>query len=144
MKKEDVRKAVSFQLGIQKFSNWLGEDYFLCTWGKDDKLHLINQCVRNKINLDWLRNYNDIQQQIGKILVEDNKNQLGLKGALDLAGITPVGKAHRGIDDAINTAELLINFIERVNLQNNSLSDKELSQHSLKFKKSKFQPNQRK
>jgi inhibitor of KinA sporulation pathway (predicted exonuclease) len=138
MKKEDIKKAVSFHSGIQQFSKWLGENYFLCSWGKDDKLHFIDQCVRTNINLDWFMNYNDIQQQIGKIVTANNKNQLGLKSALELAGITPVGKAHRGIDDAINTAELLIKFIDRINLHTNSLSDKEISQHYLKYKRSRF------
>lgn len=139
MKKEDAKKAVSFHLGIQHFSKWLGKNYFLCSWGKDDKFHLLDQCVRNKINLDWFVNYNDIQQQIGKILTT-NKNQLGLQNALDLAGIRPVGKAHRGIDDAINTAELLIKFIDELHLHTNSLSDKEMTQLYLKYKRSRFRP----
>jgi inhibitor of KinA sporulation pathway (predicted exonuclease) len=126
MEKEDVKKAVKFEMGIQRFVRWLGDHYFLCSWGKDDKLHFVNQCVRNKMNLDWLRNYNNIQQQIGKLLTATNsKNQMGLKTALGLAGIQPVGKAHRGIDDAINTAELLIKFADQIELEHNTLSTKE-------------------
>jgi inhibitor of KinA sporulation pathway (predicted exonuclease) len=128
MEKEDVKKAVKFEMGIQRFVRWLGDDYFLCSWGKDDRLHFISQCVRNKISLDWLKNYNNIQQQIGKLLTTANsKNQLGLKNALELAGIQPVGKAHRGIDDAVNTAELLIKFADQIQLEHNTLSPKEIS-----------------
>lgn len=135
MSKEDVKNAVPFHTGIQEFSTWLGEDYFLCSWGKDDKFHFINQCVRNRMNMDWLINYNDIQQQIGKSLNANAKNQLGLKNALDLAGLKPVGRAHRGIDDAINTAELFIKYIEQIELQNNTISTKEIARHKMSGKK---------
>lgn len=135
MKKDDVKNAVPFHIGIPQFLEWLGDKYFLCSWGKDDKFHLINQCVRNKMDLDWLKNYNDIQQQIGRSLNADIKNQLGLKNALDLAGIKPVGRAHRGIDDAINTTELFIKFIDQISLNSNTLSEQEIARHDLKGKK---------
>lgn len=134
MTKEDMKKAVPFQEGIQLFKNWLGEDYYLCSWGKDDRLHLINQCLRQKVSLDWFQNYNDLQQQIGKALRPDDKQQLGLKNALDLAGIEAIGKAHRGIDDAINTAKLLLQYKDQIKLQQNTLSQKELNEKRLKLK----------
>ena len=121
MKKEDLKRSMPFRMGVKQFSQWLGEDYFLCSWGKDDKFHLVNQCERLNVQLDWFKNYNDIQNQIGRILNPGSKNQLGLKNALDLAGIEPLGKAHRGIDDAINTAFLLIKFIDQIQLQHNTL-----------------------
>jgi inhibitor of KinA sporulation pathway (predicted exonuclease) len=140
MTKEDVKTAVPFRTGIQKFSEWLGEDYYLCSWGKDDRLHIVNQCARNKIKLDWFKNYNDIQQQIGQILSPDPKNQLGLKNALELAGIEAVGQAHRGIDDAVNTAELLIKYIDQVKLETNTVSKKEITKHYLKSKGPSLRP----
>lgn len=134
MDKEDLKNAVPFIEGIHKFSTWLGEDYYLCAWGKDDKAHIISQCVRNKIKLDWFKNYNDIQKPIGDLLVSDNNSQLGLKNALNLAEIEPMGKAHRGIDDAINTAQLLIKFIDGITLNMNVVSKKEISQQFIKNK----------
>jgi inhibitor of KinA sporulation pathway (predicted exonuclease) len=143
MTQEDAKKTIPFREAIHQFSAWLGQDYFLCSWGKDDRFHLIDQCLRNKVNLDWLKNYNDIQQQIGKILGTNTKNQLGLKNALDLAEIEPTGKAHRGIDDAINTAELLVKFVDQVNLQNNTLSAKDITPHYAKIKRARFLPKER-
>jgi inhibitor of KinA sporulation pathway (predicted exonuclease) len=138
MKEEDVDKAVSFEEAIQQFASWLGDDYYLCSWGKDDKAHFINQAAQNKINLGWLRNYNDIQKPIGKLITQNPNNQLGLKNALKIAGIEPKGKAHRGIDDAINTAELFIKFIDRIELQENTLSEKEIHNQYKKYKRSRF------
>lgn len=128
MDKADVKNAVSFHTGIQQFSKWLDPDDYLCSWGRDDRVHFINQCMRNKINLSWLKNYNNIQGQIGKLLTAETKNQLGLKNALNLAGISPIGLAHRGIDDALNTAELLIKFADQIKLENNTFSVDEEAQ----------------
>lgn len=134
MKKEDLKTAVPFSTGIKKFASWLGDDYYLCSWGIDDKAHIINQCIRTNVNLDWFKNYNDIQKQISKSLDADNNSQLGLKNALTSAGINPLGIAHRGIDDAINTSHLFIEFIDEINLLNNTVTKKEVS---LEFKKIK-------
>lgn len=139
MKKEDINKAVPFALAIQQFSEWLGEDYYLCSWGKDDKFHFINQCARNHMNLDWLINYNDIQKQIGKLITTEHQNQLGLKNALAMAGIELSGKAHRGIDDAVNTTQLFIKYIDEIILQENTVSKKEIAQHLKKVQQTKLE-----
>ncbi|WP_052144714.1 3'-5' exonuclease [Halalkalibacter okhensis] len=139
MKEEDVSKAIPFEEAIQQFANWLGEDYYLCSWGKNDKAHFINQAAQNKLNLHWLKNYNDIQKPIGKLITADSNNQIGLKNALKIAGIDPTGKAHRGIDDAINTAELFIKFSDRIVLEKNTLSEKEIHNQFKKYKRSRFQ-----
>lgn len=139
MKKEDVANAVPFSEGVEQFSKWLGEHYYLCSWGKDDRVHFINQCIRNRIKLDWFKNYNDIQQQLGKLLTPHVRNQLGLKNALDLAGIEATGLAHRGIDDAINTAELLIKYLDQVNLQKNILSEQDIAQYEWKITRARLE-----
>jgi inhibitor of KinA sporulation pathway (predicted exonuclease) len=135
MSKKDMQSAVPFREGIRQFVEWLGSDYYLCSWGKDDRIHLIDECIRKKVGLGWLRNYNDIQQQIGALLREDNRNQLGLQNALELAHIEPTGLAHRGIDDAINTARLLIHLLDRIKLQRNEVTDKEIAQFKLRLQR---------
>lgn len=129
MTKEDMKRAVPFHTGIEQFCQWLGHDYFLCSWGKDDRHHLINECVRNELSLDWLINYTDIQLQLGKLLSENPKNQLGLLNALEIAGIDPTGKAHRGIDDAYNTALLLIKYMDHITFEHNKVSEQEIAAH---------------
>ncbi len=129
MDKEDMKNAVSFQVGIESFAAWLSKDDYLCSWGKDDRLHIIDECVRKGVNLDWFNNYNDIQPQIGKLLLPEVSHQIGLKTALHAAGIEPTGKAHRGIDDAVNTAKLFIRFIDRITLRKNEMTAKDISNH---------------
>lgn len=144
MAKEDMKKAIPFPDAIRLFSNWLGSDYFLCSWGKDDKHHIINQCARSRISLDWFINYNDIQKPIGKFISTENQNQIGLKNALDLTDIEVSGKAHRGIDDAINTAQLFLKFIDQITLQKNSVSKNEIELHLKKVKQMKLVQQQMK
>ncbi|WP_100407940.1 3'-5' exonuclease [Bacillus solitudinis] len=139
MTEEDVANAVSYQEGIKIFKDWLGEDYYLCAWGKDDKFHLLNQCLRYHMNLNWLRNYNDIQIQISRLLKAEHA--LSLKSALALLNIVPTGKAHRGIDDAFNTAELFLRFQPELNLQTNEVTAAERAKHLLKKRKRSFQGN---
>lgn len=129
MDKEDLKNAIPFQEGIEKFAAWLSKDDYLCSWGKDDRLHIIDECVRKEVSLGWFNNYNDIQPQIGKLLLPEVTHQIGLKTALQTAGIEPTGKAHRGIDDAVNTAKLFIMFIDQVTLRNNEMSANEVTQH---------------
>jgi inhibitor of KinA sporulation pathway (predicted exonuclease) len=135
MRKEDVEGALSFEKGIQQFADWLGDQYYLCSWGRDDKIHLVDQCVRNQLSLDWFKNYNDIQKPIGKLLGAAKNNQMGLKNALKELAIEPTGKLHRGIDDAINTAELLIKFLDQIELQENTLTEEEKTQKRLPKKR---------
>lgn len=100
--------------------------------------------MRNKISLSWLKNYNNIQGQIGKLLTAETKNQLGLKNALNLAGISPIGLAHRGIDDALNTAELLIKFADQIKLENNTFSVDEEAQLQTKRSQKRHKKENRK
>ncbi|MFA9556862.1 exonuclease domain-containing protein [Evansella sp. AB-rgal1] len=138
MTEEDVKKAIPFNSGIKKFADWLGEGYYLCSWGKDDKVHILDQCSRNKLALDWFQNYNDIQPQIGKALEHDTKGQLGLKNALQLAELDAHGQAHRGIDDTINTARLLIKYKDKVKFHKNTVTNKELKLLENKRKRNRF------
>ncbi|MCD8502036.1 MAG: hypothetical protein LRY71_10610 [Bacillaceae bacterium] len=82
--------------------------------------------------------YNDIQKPIGKLISTENQNQIGLKNALDLSEIEVSGKAHRGIDDAINTAHLFIKYIDKIPLQKNTVSKSEVELHLKKVKQMKL------
>lgn len=121
MDKKDLQDALPFIEAIKAFSDWIGEEHYLCSWGKDDKLHMVDQCRRNYIRLEWFKHYNDIQKPIGRMLDQSGKNQMGLKTALQLAGIGIHGQAHRGIDDAVNTATLFLQYMDHIELLTNTV-----------------------
>ncbi|MFD1639888.1 3'-5' exonuclease [Evansella tamaricis] len=136
MTKEDMKKAVPFYRGMEEFIHWLGEEYYLCSWGRDDKVHLMDQCLRNKMEVDWIKNFNNIQPQISRIIGKategETNEQLGLKNALQLAQIEPIGKAHRGIDDTLNTTQLFLKYIDDITLAKSSITIQEIKRHKYK------------
>lgn len=137
---EDVKSSVSFKKGIELFTKWIGTDYYLCSWGRDDRLHFINECIRKKVKLDWLINYNDIQKKISKVLDPEAKNPFSLKNALEHAGLEPTGQAHRGIDDALNTAQLFIHCCDQIELNTNVFSIKDFKKIAKKQFAKKKEP----
>jgi len=141
--KSALESAVPFAEAIRRFADWIGGGCYLCSWGSDDRFHLIDECVRKNVPLDWFNNYNDVQRQIGAVLRPGVKEQLGLRQALELAGIEPVGKTHRGIDDALNTANLLIRYADRLQFMSNSVSEEEIRQKLSRLSQNQSAPRKR-
>lgn len=118
--KENLPDFIPFQTAFADFLEWIGTDseYYLCTWGKDDKRLMIEHCARFGLPFDWLQNYNDIQPPISMLLAE--RKQMGLKDAIDAAGIVQEGRLHSALVDAIHTAHLLIKYNNIVHLVKNT------------------------
>lgn len=118
--KENMPTFIPFPEAFESFLEWMGPDpdYYLCTWGKDDKRLMIEHCARFGISFDWMRNYNDIQPPISLMLAD--RQQMSLKDAIDAAGIIQEGRLHSALVDAIHTAHLLIKFNKTVHLVNNT------------------------
>lgn len=123
LKKEEMPTFVPFRKAFSDFLQWIGTetDYYLCTWGRDDRKLLIEHCARLGIPLDWLRNYNDIQPTISMLLMD--RTQISLKDAIDAAGIKQEGHLHSALIDAIHTAHLLVKYYKKVELANNTPAD---------------------
>lgn len=118
--KENMPTFIPFRKAFASFMEWIGEDpdYYLCTWGKDDKRLMIEHCARFGLDFSWLRNYNDIQPPISMLLAD--RKQMSLKEAIDTAGIVQEGRLHSALVDAIHTAHLLIKFNKTVHLVSNT------------------------
>jgi inhibitor of KinA sporulation pathway (predicted exonuclease) len=115
---QDVSTKEDFPKAWKRFVKWFGEEeYYLLTWGTEDVRTLIRNCKQHRMTLEWLRNYNDLQAEFGRI--HELKNQLGLIHALEMLTLEPVGKHHSAVDDARNTAEIFKACYERLNLQKN-------------------------
>ncbi|WP_134683787.1 3'-5' exonuclease [Brevibacillus migulae] len=120
LRKEDMPEFIPFRKAFAEFLEWIGtdEDYYLCTWGRDDKKLMIEHCARFGLPLSWLRNYNDIQPVISTTIAE--RTQISLKDAIDAAGIVQEGRLHSALVDAIHTAHVLIKFNRIVHLEKNT------------------------
>ncbi|WNC13718.1 3'-5' exonuclease [Brevibacillus brevis] len=118
--KDNMPTFIPFRRAFSAFLEWIGEDedFYLCSWGMDDKRLMIEHCARFGIEFGWLRNYNDIQPPISMMLAD--RKQMSLKDAIDAAGIVQEGRLHSALVDAIHTAHLLVKFNKDVHLVKNT------------------------
>ncbi|WP_421617565.1 exonuclease domain-containing protein [Brevibacillus sp. TJ4] len=117
--KENMPEFIPFPRAFSQFMEWIGpsSDSYLCSWGKDDKRLLIEHCARFGLTFSWLQNYNDIQPPISMLLA--GRKQMGLKDAIDAAGIEQEGRLHSALVDAIHTAHLMVKYNDIIPLQKN-------------------------
>jgi inhibitor of KinA sporulation pathway (predicted exonuclease) len=118
--KENLPEFIPFPQAFAQFLEWIGPDpeTYLCSWGRDDKRLLIEHCARFGLSFSWLKNYNDIQPPISMKLA--GRKQMGLKDAIDQAGIVQEGRLHSALVDAIHTAHLMVKFNDIIPLEENS------------------------
>lgn len=112
-----VENALHFKQVMQKFKQFIGEEYTFIVWGKEDIKLLKQDCERFgicDINLD---SYIDLQQVLHFTFQEEfDHNSPGLKRAVETLGLPWNGKNHRAIDDARNTTKLFTVIHEKVNI----------------------------
>ncbi|MBP3966261.1 3'-5' exonuclease [Paenibacillus lignilyticus] len=121
---EQVSHAPRFNEAAWAFYEWLGaEEYFLCSWGPDDKYQMIKHCHHHSIDLNLLQNYNDIQLQFTCLQETDINQRLGLVKSLALLDIPFFGKQHNALDDAFNTAKLFVKVFPKLTFQKNRVTE---------------------
>lgn len=111
IKQEDIDSADIFPIVIKEFKDWIGKDYFLCSWGFYDRKQFTADCNLHKIPAYWLINHISIKHQYKDIKKFKEGHQLGLGKALKIEGVKFDGIPHRGIDDAKNIAKIFIKYI---------------------------------
>lgn len=120
---EDLEKGLSFQEGLEKLSELIDEGDIICSWAKDDIIEIINNAIYYKYdNLNWLKNYLDLQEYSTKILAK--KKSLSLKNALEELKIrVDNNKLHDALNDAIYTAEVFKRIYNSRVLKNYIIKD---------------------
>jgi len=137
---EDVDGADTLSGVIAKFVEWIGsEEYFLCAWGPDDQRQLVNECRMHRIQTDWIVNHNNLQKMLSKTFKLEKHQQMGLKNALEMLEIPFVGSHHRAIDDAVNTARILVKLFDRLQFRRNKLSDEAKLETEIVYKTDHFE-----
>jgi len=121
---DDVNSAGTLAQVIRDYTEWMGSDeYFLCAWGPDDLRQLVQECRQHQISTDWIINHNNLQRMLSKVYKLEKHQQMGLKPALEMLEITFSGSHHRAMDDAINTAQILVKLFDQFQFKHNELSD---------------------
>ncbi|WP_438433154.1 exonuclease domain-containing protein [Gorillibacterium sp. sgz500922] len=121
---DDVRTAGQFPEALARFLAWIGSaEYFLCSWGPDDKLQLIRECRSHKLDMTWIRNHNNLQRLLTSIRKQEKHQQMGLKAALEWLEIPFAGSHHRAMDDAVNTAQIFVRLADQMKLERNEYTE---------------------
>ena len=108
----DVDQADTFDKVLSKFLEWIGEDeYIICSWGFYDKTQFTRDCSLYGLDIGWIDRHISLKHQHGEKIV-GKKRGVGMKWALEKAGIELVGTHHRGIDDARNIAQLFLKYFD--------------------------------
>ncbi|EIT85555.1 hypothetical protein A374_09968 [Fictibacillus macauensis ZFHKF-1] len=124
--KKDVMNAQPFSAVIELFRQWIGEEeYYLCSWGPEDKWALITDATFHHTPIDWIINHNDLQFLFSMLHDSEKGFRYGLARALSKLEMTPEGSLHRALDDARNTAKIFATIFQQVTLEKNPHSYRE-------------------
>lgn len=120
---DDLKDGLTFEEGIEKLQELIDEGDIICSWAKDDIIEIINNAVFFKYNnLNWLKNYLDLQEYSTKIL--GKKKSLSLKSALDELKIkVDNNKLHDALNDAVYTSEVFKRIYNSRVLKNYIIKD---------------------
>ncbi|RUS48617.1 3'-5' exonuclease [Cohnella sp. AR92] len=132
---DDVAGASTLRDAIRGFVEWIGpEEYYLCAWGPDDHRQLVQECREQKIETGWILNHNNLQKMLSKTFKLEKHQQMGLKNALEMLEIPFVGSHHRAMDDAVNTAQILVKLFDQLQFRRNKLSEEPKLESEIVYK----------
>lgn len=112
---KDVEKAPS----LQKVCEYLRKQYnshryVWASYGEWDRYMMDRAVETTGVKSPFSGVHTNVQAVFGWTLPPTQKNDLSLQRAVEAAGLTWVGRAHSGVDDAHNAANLLWTVLRRL------------------------------
>jgi 3'-5' exoribonuclease 1 len=143
---DDLLKAPYFDEVIKVFQYWItqsNQEYFLCSWGNDDRQTIIDDCIRNSFDTSWINNSNDIQPAISSMITNGQITQLSLKTATRHLLCDPKFEfqQHSAIDDAWFTTLLFIEYFEKLEFVRNEVDRSKIFAKTVYRDEDKFSNN---
>ena len=105
---EDVRNGKPFSQVISEFSQWVGDDAVIMTWGDTDirTMQTNFKYFLGKKNISFIEKYVDLQRYCQCFINMENVQQAGLSYAAECLEIDPEKYPHhRALDDSLLSAE---------------------------------------
>lgn len=137
---DNVNEAGTLSQVVRDFSDWIGqEEYFLCAWGPDDQRQLVQECRQHQIPTEWIVNHNNLQKMLSKIYKLEKHQQMGLKPALEMLEIPFEGSHHRALDDAMNTAQILVKLYDKLQFRHNKPSEETKIESEVVYKTAHYE-----
>lgn len=108
----DIKDAPGIKEVLERLIDWIGDrEYKVYAWSKSDIIQLKHEVKAKNIKNDRIRYLLDERRWIDYQSVFSRRYRLGraysLEEALLCAKIVPEGQFHCGLDDALNTANLI-------------------------------------
>ncbi|MBR2259696.1 MAG: exonuclease domain-containing protein [Blautia sp.] len=106
---EMVENASSFDMVLQEFLSWCGEDYQVFAWSESDRAQFRHEMNLKKIPVEGslvylMEHWIDFQKEYKSLFPIEKI--MSLDKALELVGIDFEGRAHDALNDARMTANL--------------------------------------
>ncbi len=105
---DDVRAGKPFSKVIKEFSEWVGDDAVVMSWGDTDIRTLLSnfKYLLKKDSIDFIGKYADLQLYCQNFINMENVQQAGLSYAAECLEIDPEQfPHHRALDDSLLSAE---------------------------------------
>lgn len=101
--------AAHFPEVLERFVQWCGTDYIIYSWSKTDLAQVKGECRQKEITVSQELNYmfrgwRDFQKEFSRLV--GFHRAINLQDAVNLGGLDFDGRAHDGLVDARNTANL--------------------------------------
>lgn len=105
--KKKLEGSSPFDKVYKEFTDFIGKDSILCTWGSADMRELITNINYHKLDSSLLtKDYIDIQRLASKYLKTSNGNSIGLENAVRALSLPLDSQFHDAFNDAYYTAEV--------------------------------------
>ena len=107
---EMLADADGFEAVLMRFCEWCGSsDYIIYSWSDSDIWQIIEECRMKGITCNeklryMLNHWKDFQPEFSQML--QMEHVIALDKAVELGGLDFAGRAHDGLTDARNTANL--------------------------------------
>ncbi len=104
----DIDEADAFEEVLPQFLGWTGDAKSFASWGGFDRKLLHDECWRRNICYPF-KNHLDL----AAVYKRSTGSKHGHRQAMRRLGLTPLGRHHRGIDDAHNIASIALEMCKR-------------------------------
>lgn len=112
---KDVDKAPTLRQACEHLrKEYNSHRYVWASYGEWDRYMVEQSAERTGVKSAFSGIHTNVQALFGWTLPTTNKDDLSLRKAVEVAGIEWVGRAHSGVDDAHNAANLLWTVLRRL------------------------------
>ncbi|MED1566713.1 exonuclease [Bacillus paramycoides] len=108
--KQDLVGVGSFPQIIEKFIQFVGDEYTFISWGKEDYRFLSQDCTLHGVECPCMEKESrfDLQKFVFQAYEELFEHTPSLQFAVEQLGLTWQGRQHRALADAENTANIFL------------------------------------